>query len=186
MERRKIFFGFPIPENVSKRLEEKMHSSISEGLRMTKRRNLHITVLPIGFRTDEDIVRITEAIRTTCASFEPFELSFDRIAPLPESGKGVRHFLWYTGPESEELLLFYNRLREALNIHDAPKKHFAPHITLARIDHEKRRSLQEKSALELSWSVVISVSGLTLFESVFTKEEGLRYEPLETFPFEAV
>ncbi len=184
MKARKIFLGFRIPKEVAKRLGKRMEAWDGLPLRLTKEANLHVTLLFIGFRYDEDIALIAERLRELALSVEAFDLLLDRITLLPEEGKNARSLLWYTGPESEELLVLYNRVREALDIEDAPRKSFRPHVTLARVRKKKWDALTEKPDLESSWTASIPISSMVLFESIFSKEEGLHYEALEEFPLE--
>lgn len=184
MKARKIFLGFRIPKEVAKRVGKRLEAWKDLPLRLTKEENLHVTLLFIGFRYDEDIALVAERLRELSPRIEEFDLFFDRIALLPEEGKNARSLLWYTGPESTELLTLYNCVREALDIEDAPRKSFRPHITLARVRKEKWDALSEKPNLESSWATSIPISSILLFESVFSKEEGLRYEALEEFPLE--
>jgi len=184
MKARKIFLGIRIPREVAKRLGARMEAWKSLPLRLTKEVNLHVTVLFIGFRGDEDIATIAERVAKMCPDVEAFDLTLDRIELLPKEGANKESLLWFTGNESAELLDLSNRLEEALDIATAPKKSFRPHITLARVRKEKWEALAEKPHLESSWTVSIPVSSLVLFESVFSKEEGLHYEALEEFPLE--
>lgn len=184
MVARKIFLGFRIPKEVAKRLGKRMEVWESLPLRLTKEVNLHVTLLFIGFRYDEDIALIAERLRALVPSVSAFDISLDRIARMPLEGKNARSLLWYTGPESEELLALSNRVREALDIEDAPRKSFRPHITLARVRRKHWDALPEEPDLEASWRSSIPVSSIVLFESVFSKSEGLRYEALEEFPLE--
>lgn len=186
MKARKIFIGIRVPKEVAKRLGKRMEVWGNLPLRLTKEVNLHVTLLFVGFRNDEDIALVADRLRESAAGSTSFDVFFDRIALLPEEGKNARSLLWYTGPESEELLMLSNRLREALDIGGAPLRHFRPHITLARVRREKWDALpeSEKPNLESKWTVSIPVSNLVLFESIFSKEDGLRYEALEEFPLE--
>ncbi len=186
MKARKIFIGIRVPKEVAKRLGKRMEVWGNLPLRLTKEVNLHVTLLFVGFRNDEDIALVADRLRESAAGSTSFDVFFDRIALLPEEGKNARSLLWYTGPESEELLMLSNRLREALDIGGAPLRHFRPHITLARVRREKWDTLpeSEKPNLESKWTVSIPVSSLVLFESIFSKEDGLRYEALEEFPLE--
>lgn len=152
-------------------------------LHLTKEANLHITLLFIGFRYDDDIVFVAEQLRKLAPTIEPFELLFNKIALMPEAGKNAKSLLWYTGDENIELLNLYNHVREALDIEDVPKKSFRPHSTLARVRRKKWQALSEKPNLESSWTTSVPISSVILFESVFSKENGLQYEILEEFPF---
>lgn len=184
MKARKIFVGFSIPQEIRKRLGKRLEGWKDLPLRRTKEKNLHVTLLFIGFRNDEDIAQIASRLRETVRSEEPFDIFFDRIARMPETGKSARSLLWYFGPESEELLLLSNRIRVALDIGVRPRKHFRPHITLARIRKDMWGELSQKPDMESSWAASVPVSSLILFESIFSKEDGLSYEALEEFPLE--
>ncbi|QQS15845.1 MAG: RNA 2',3'-cyclic phosphodiesterase [Candidatus Moraniibacteriota bacterium] len=184
MKARKIFLGVRIPAEVARRLSVRMEKWTSLPLRLTKERNLHVTVLFLGFRGDEDISEIVSRIAEVCLATESFDVALDTIDFSHKEGDASEkgNMLWFSGEESAELLLLANRLEEALDMATAPRKHFRPHITLARIRKEKWEALREKPILASSWRVSIPVSSLTLFESTFSKAEGLHYEVLEEFP----
>ena len=186
MKARKIFLGVQIPKEVARRLSVRMEAWKALPLRLTKERNLHVTVLFIGFRGDEDIAAIVERVAEICQTVEAFDVTLDRIAFSSADGSDSERgsAIWFTGGESAELLALSNRLDEALGIATTPRKRFRPHITLARVRREKWDALPEKPDVESSWRASIPVSTLTLFESVFSKTEGLHYEALEEFPLE--
>lgn len=183
MKARKIFLGVPIPKEVARRLAVRMEAWKTLPLRLTKERNLHVTVLFIGFRSDEDIATIAARVAEICPTIEAFDVTLDRIGFSPTDGDASErgNMVWFTGEESVELLALSNRLEVALDIATAPRKHFCPHITLARVRKEKWDALPEKPNMESAWRVSIPVSSLVLFESVFSKAEGLHYEVLEEF-----
>lgn len=184
MKARKIFLGVRVPAEVARRLSVRMEKWTSLPFRLTKERNLHVTVLFLGFRGDEDIADIASRVAGVCADAEAFDVTLDTIGFSRKDGDSSEEgsMLWFSGEESAELLLLANRLEEALDMATAPRKHFRPHITLARIRKEKWEALREKPILASSWRVSIPVSSLTLFESTFSKSEGLHYEVLEEFP----
>ena len=184
MKARKIFLGIRIPAEVARRLATRMEKWKSLPFRLTKERNLHVTVLFLGFRGDEDIADIASRVAGVCADAEAFDVALDTIGFSRKEGDSSEegNMLWFSGEESAELLLLANRLEEALDIATAPRKHFRPHITLARVRKEKWEALPEKPNMESSWRVSIPISSLMLFESTFSKAEGLHYEVLEEFP----
>lgn len=184
MKARKIFLGIRIPADVARRLAARMESWKTLPLRLTKERNLHVTVLFIGFRGDEDIATVVSRVAGICPTFEVFDIILDQIGFSPKESEpvGTGNMIWFMGEESAELLALSNRLEEALDIATAPRKSFRPHITLARVRREKWEALPEKPDMESSWRALIPVSSLVLFESVFSKAEGLHYEVLEEFP----
>ena len=178
MKARKIFLGIRIPAEVARRLAARMELWKNLPLHLTKERNLHVTVLFIGFRADEDITEAVPRIAEACASAEAFDILLEKIGFSLKEG----NMLWFSGEESPELLDLANRIDSALDISTAPRKSFRPHITLARVRREKWEKLAEKPDMESSWRVSIPVSSLVLFESVFSKVEGgLHYEVLEEF-----
>ncbi len=146
-------------------------------LRLTKERNLHVSVLFAGFLSDEDVADTASRIAEACASVEMFDITLEKIGFSPKEG----NMIWFSGEESPELLDLSNRIEDALGISAAPRKSFRPHITLARVRREKWEKLSEKPNMESSWRVSIPVSSLVLLESVFSKEEGLHYETIEEF-----
>ncbi len=182
MKARKIFLGIRIPKDVAKRLWTRIEPYASLPLRMTKEANFHVTLLFIGFRGDEDIALVVRQLESFCSTVEAFDVTLTDIKLMPEEGKNARSMLWFVGDEDENLRMLHNGVREALDIAVAEKQSFRPHITLARVRKEKWSELETQPEVASSWRVSIPVSSIVLFESVFIKGTGLRYETLEEFP----
>ena len=122
MKARKIFLGIRIPAEVARRLATRMEKWKSLPFRLTKERNLHVTVLFLGFRGDEDIADIASRVAGVCADAEAFDVALDTIGFSRKEGDSSEegNMLWFSGEESAELLLLTNRLEEALDIATAP------------------------------------------------------------------
>ncbi len=187
MKSRKLFIGFRIPRMAEKHLREYVVSISDLPFRLTKPENFHVTVLFLGFQSEGGISKISEILSELAEETESFDLFFDRIEFLSESGSepGPGKILACTGPENIEALSLYNRLRNSLGLSSVPAKRFRPHITLARAKKGFQNDSSEKLKLgNLRRNIAISISELILFESVFSAEDGLKYEIFEEFPFQ--
>lgn len=182
MKKRKVFFGIPVPPKVARRIAEHGEAWSEWPLRTVRERNLHVTVLFIGFRTDDDIAELVAGGEEACQSVEPFDILLDQTIFAPEEGKHAQSMIWFTGRESDELLKLRNALEASIGTLTTEKKQFRPHVTLARIRRTKWNELSEKPTLSPLRSVSFPISHLTLFESTFQKGVGLVYESIEEFP----
>lgn len=182
MKKRKVFFGVPIPPKVARRIAAHMEAWEDWPLRTIRERNLHVTVLFVGFRTDDDIAELVNGAEEACRTVEPFDILLDQTIFAPEEGKHAGSMIWFTGGASEELLKLRNALESSLGILTSEKKQFRPHITLARIRRTKWDELPEKPTPKPLRSVSFPINSLVLFESTFQKGTGLIYEMIEEFP----
>jgi 2'-5' RNA ligase len=105
-------------------------------LRLTKEENLHVTLLFIGFRYDEDIALVAERLRELSPRIEEFDLFLIESCFFPKRGKtrvvscGTRvprvRNSWRSTTMSARRSISKTRRARV----------FVPHITLARVRKE--------------------------------------------------
>jgi 2'-5' RNA ligase len=177
MKQRKVFIGVNIPGKVAQRLGLKVAPWQHYPLRWVKERNYHITLDFLGHIDDDSIVDVCEHVREVCDTIAPFDVLLKDIHLVPEAGRAAQ-MLWLSGEPSDELLDLRKAIGEALHIPSGKNKAFAPHVTLGRIRETQWQALDTPPVLEGTFSVLIPIETVVVFESVFEGGVGLTYEPL--------
>lgn len=142
--KRRIFIAINLPEDIKKKLLEFRKKWDFLDVRWTKRDSLHLTLVFIGYVSDEEVYEICKITKEIAQKYEPFFINFEKILYGPpskdelSSGKPPR-MIWLEGRASEELSKIKQSLENALTSSEkvAPfkieRRPFSPHITLARI-----------------------------------------------------
>ncbi|PIU77955.1 MAG: RNA 2',3'-cyclic phosphodiesterase [Candidatus Moranbacteria bacterium CG_4_10_14_3_um_filter_44_15] len=174
------------------------------GVKWVRWENFHLTLIFLGYVSDENILGVCEVIQSAVQDFQSFELEFVKIEPGPTDE--IKKMIWATGEKSDELSDLKYRLDKALGFHVGEKREFRPHITLGRIRKEKWRKIlprttecydhlsagrQDKSVVrgkpepevERDFKFSVSVNSIELYESKFEKGKRVYYI-LESFLLE--
>lgn len=178
MQTRRLFLGIPLSPALARRLEREMRVFEGWPIIPTRKQNLHVTVLFLGFVAEENLPDIVTAVQAAVIGVEPFELRFERIGFYPDDLHPTAVFL--SGEEQSTLLTLRQNLDRELGYLVPEKKSFRPHVTLGKIRRGRYEALTEKPNFTKEVNLVEPVSSIVLFESV--SEEGKReYTPLEEF-----
>jgi 2'-5' RNA ligase len=180
--KRRVFIAINLPEKVKKKLGEFREKYDYLSVRWTKEPSLHLTLVFIGYVTDEQLVEICRAAREMTAKFEPFFINFKKII-LGPSNKPPR-MIWLEGEVSKELSGLKNQLEEALlNVNSGfshrENRPLRPHITLARIKMEQWWQLETKPVVEENFEAQVPVESIEVMESDL-KRDGAEYAVLES------
>lgn len=192
--RRRIFIAINLPKDIKKELEvrqnkiEEMFSGVeSEGMiRWTKKDNLHITLIFLGYLTDQEILEICEAIRETAPNYKSFLVKLSHICYGPPK-KMPPKMVWAMGERSKELTDLKDGLEKSLTAsaeNQISTKNFSPHITMGRIKawQWKRIEPEERPAIETDFSLSFPVESIEIMESEL-KRGGPQYNILESISF---
>lgn len=179
MQTKRLFVGIPLSPVLSKRLMREMDAFSDWPIIPTRKGNLQVTVLFLGFVTEENLPDILTAVERAVESIGSFELHFDSIGYFPDNEHPTAIFL--RGEEDSLLLRLRQQLDRELGYLVPEKKSFRPHVTLGKIRRGQFEVLTEKPNFDKQVNFVEPVSSVVLFES--TTEDGKRvYLPLEEFP----
>lgn len=181
MKQRKIFLGIALPADASKRIASRMEQFESLPLRLTKRQNLHVTVLFLGHVLDESVAEICEQVTDVCSTIPAFDIDLDTISLVPEQGRDAKQF-WYHGESNEQLKSLREALEMALDMFTVEKKQFRPHVTLGRIRKNLWQEREEYPVINESLKLHLPVDSVIVYESIFKKGDGLTYEVLAECP----
>lgn len=183
--KRRIFIAINLSENVKDKFQEYQRKWADLPVRWTKRNSLHLTLVFIGYVSDEEMAQICKITREAARKHEPFNIEFERII-LGPPGKPAR-MIWVEGKFSEELAKFKNDLENALmnsgnsGFRDVETRGFRPHITLARIRQFEWRELPEKPVIDEKISIIVPIDSVDVMESEL-KRDGAEYTVLESAP----
>ncbi len=219
--KRRVFIAINLPEKIKKKLVEYRErydillasqsllarQSLGVGggggwpVRWTKKNSLHLTLIFIGYVSNEQALEICRVVRGVTEKAEPFMIRFKKIIPGPARnasqasscvaggpvGKSPR-MIWVEGEKSNELVDLKNQLEDALLNVDSglsrkDYKSFTPHMTLARVN-QTNKSLPENfdwASIEEPFNFQVSVQSIEVMESDL-RSDGAEYAVLESCP----
>lgn len=179
MQTKRLFIGISLSSPLVKRLLRELEAFEDWPIIPTRKENLHVTVLFLGFVAEENLDEILPSIEEAVRGVGAIELSFHRIGFFPDDTHPTAVFLY--GEEDQTLLTLRQNLDRELGYLVPEKKSFRPHVTLGKIRRGKFEALTEKPIVEKSVHFVEPVSSVTLFESA--RVDGKRsYIPIAEFP----
>lgn len=148
----RIFFAIKIPEQIKTKIEKKFSKKLDkEKFKIVKKENLHVTLLFLGEKTEEETNTIIQKMQTI--DYNEFEIKLTQIQSF---GKNT---IWIKITQGEkELNEIYKKISEILNL--KPEK-FVPHITIAR---NKKANYEEVKK-------IIQELNKQKFEEKFTVQE---------------
>lgn len=187
--KRRLFIAINLPENVKKKLveyREKWYNLNPELIRWVNKFNLHITLVFIGYVSDDEMYNICNIVKETAKKHEPFFIRMERIIIGPAYDKSsagkpsIPRMFWVEGEKSEELAKLQTDLENAIAGEDYIKKEirpYKPHITLARFRSLLLKSLPEE--INEPFKFEIPVETIEVMESSL-KRTGAEYSVLES------
>jgi len=195
--RHRTFLAVNLPEDIKKRLvvqqrkiDDLFAPEIGEDIspvrpiRWTKPFNLHITLLFLGYLSDDEVVETCRVAKEIVSEHPSFSLNLTKILYGPP-GKIPPRMVWLEGEKSGELALLKNDLEKSLlgqGVHfQSEAKDFSPHITLGRIRAWEWRKIDpaEIPQVEESINLPFSVNSVEVMESVL-KRGGPDYAIMES------
>lgn len=183
----RVFCAINLPEKTRKELNSFRDEYPDLPLRWTKRDNLHLTLLFLGYVNDEELLDVCRLAREVGKRHAPFTLSLKRIIFGPPK-KNPPRLIWAEGQVSEELSRLQKDLEGALfeNVRSDPDEAvhgFAPHVTLGRIKQWQWHQLEPEEIPEIDKEIALTfaVESIEVMESEL-KKEGPEYHVLESIP----
>lgn len=182
--KRRIFVAIPIPDDLRRKITDWQKAHAVLPIRWIKPENLHITVAPPWYATDDELYRTAQIIGSACGNIQQFSAHFIRVLFGP-TGRTPR-LIWAEGRTPQELERLKNAIQNALFDDEKTgffKKENRPamlHLTIARFrPHEvKNRPPLDEAA---DWQ--FDATELHLMESVL-KRTGAEYTVLQKFQLE--
>ncbi len=184
--RHRIFIAVNLPEDIKTQLSS--YQSMWPGLpvRWVKKDNLHITLIFLGYLTDEEIVETCKIVSETTSKHPSFSINLKRICYGPPKKLPPR-MVWLEGEKSEELGKIQSDLESSLlfspnsSFRKAEDRPYTPHITLGRIRAWEFRQIEPEERPEVNEEINLSfeVNSIEVMESQL-KRGGPEYSVLES------
>ncbi|MDD5589884.1 MAG: RNA 2',3'-cyclic phosphodiesterase [Candidatus Portnoybacteria bacterium] len=183
--KKRVFIAINLSEKIKNRLLEFKEKWNHLPVRWTKKDSLHLTLVFIGYVTDDELYNICKIINEVARRHEPFYLEFERVLYGPPD-KPPR-MIWLKGKISEELADLRSDLETALSAsenaggYSAERRPFSPHISLARINMEEWHKLVERPNIEENFKFGLNAASIEVMQSDL-KRSGAEYAILESCP----
>lgn len=182
--RHRVFIAINLPENVKKQLLLLQKKWPELPTKWTKRDNIHITLVFLGYLSDEETVEVCKTVREVASGHSPFSINLDKICYGPPKKMPPR-MVWAEGQMSEELGEIQADLERNLFNSDGSfgqkSRPYRPHITLGRIRQWDFRRIEPEEVPDIAEDISLnfSVDSIEVMESQL-KRGGAEYAILES------
>lgn len=180
MKKRRVFIAINLPQEVKRRLFEFSEKHSDLPVRWTKEDGLHITLLFVGYVSDEETVKICKIAKDVVLKHSPFEINLTKIDY--DSERKSPRMIWAFGKESWEFAELENSIKAALAESgigfDDRHRDSLIHITLGRITQSELGTAGKPNIAE-NLNFAFSVESVEVMEGAMTKK-GREYVALES------
>lgn len=183
----RIFIAINLPEEIKRELEKFQSQWPELPVRWTKPESLHITMVFLGYLSDQELSDVCKIAREVALRQKAFSLNLTKICYGPPKKMPPR-MVWIEGEKLKELTNLQIDLEKSLtsseNVKFEPEKRsFSSHITLGRIKTWEFRSIdpEERPNVETDISLSFEVNSIEVMESDL-KRGGPEYAVLESAP----
>lgn len=185
--RKRIFIAINLPENIKKKLVDYQSKWPELPIRWTKKENLHITLIFLGYLNDEEILKICKITKEVASRNQSFSVNLNKIYYGPPKKMPPR-MVWVEGEKSEQLGKLQSDLENSLlmasdtRLREKEQRPYTPHITLGRIRQWEFRQIEpeERPIVDEEISLSFPVNSIEVMESQL-KRGGPEYTVLESF-----
>lgn len=182
MKPHRIFIAINVPEEVKDKLLAYKKKWAELPARWTSKDNVHLTLAFLGNRSDQELVKVCDAMKQVGLRHKPFTLAINRIvygSPRLRSGQAAK-MIWALIEKSPELLALQKDVEKTLGPHDSEP--FSPHLTLARLRafEFQRMEREEIPDIDEEISVSFAVKSIEVMESAL-KRSGSEYTIIQSF-----
>jgi 2'-5' RNA ligase len=185
--KRRIFIAINLPKNIKERLLSCQNKWLELPARWTKKENLHITLIFLGYLSDEELPDVCNVTKEVASRNSSFSITLNKIIYGPPK-KVPPRMVWAEGEKSKELGrlqkdLENSLLDSAVRRLEKESRPYAPHITLGRIKAWEFRQIEPEQRPEVSEEINLSfeVNSIEIMESQL-KRGGPNYTMLESAP----
>lgn len=180
----RIFIASHLPDDVKKIFIDYQQRKLRNScFRLVPEQALHLTLVFIGYVSNDDLFKITQACQNIASLFFPIEVKLNKITfgPNPHSPR----LIWTEGEISRNLDKLHKSLEtelinKGINF-KLENRLFKPHITLSRFKNETK--LPRLSELEEKINKSFVINSISVIESELS-DIGPKYTDLATYPFE--
>jgi len=179
MKKKRIFIAINLPENIRKNLADYQKNWPELPAKWTKQENIHITLVFLGYVSDEEIPDIYKVVEEVASKYNSFDINLIRVCygPLNQNKFGSGQALdkkpprmvWALGQESKELSSLKKDLDHGLGVSE--NRGFRPHLTLARIRKWDWQRIEPEERQEKDQDINLSfpLNSILIMESKLKK-----------------
>lgn len=185
--RHRIFIAINLPEDIKKQLTDYQNKWLELPCRWIKKENLHITLMFLGYLSDEELMEVLKITKEVSQRHQPFLIELKKIIYGPPKKMPPR-MVWVEGEKSKELGelqkdLENSLLSSSLKSLETESRPYTPHITLGRIRQWEFRQIEpeERPIIDEDISLNFEINSIEIMESQL-KRGGAEYTILESFP----
>jgi len=180
--KKRVFIAVNLPERLKKQAKNFREKFDYLPVRWTKEESLHLTLVFIGYASDEQILEICRTLKEVAVETEPFLIKFKKIILGPPNK--TPRMIWVEGEANQALGELKNKLEERLLAENIGFGHretrpLKPHITLARLKADRWRNLETPPQIEENFNFEVPVQSIELMESDL-KSDGAEYAIMES------
>lgn len=182
--RHRIFIAINLPEAVKAKLTAYCEKWPDLPARWTKKENLHITLIFLGYLSDEELLEVLKITQKVASNYEPFFVNLNKIIYGPPEKMPPR-MVWAEGKKSKELgELQYdleNYFISSVKSLKPETRSYIPHITLGRIKTWEFRQIEPEERPEVNEQINLNfeVNSIEVMESRL-KRGGPEYTILKS------
>jgi 2'-5' RNA ligase len=204
--RHRVFVAINLPENIKNKLAEYQEKMPDLPVRWTKKENLHITLMFLGYLIDEELLEVCNITKEIASKNQSFSINLKKIIYGPPK-KIPPRLVWVEGEKSEELGKLQKDLEnsfltsratakgkeEDLSSSPSPVKGlesesrpYTSHISLGRIKTWEFKQIEPEERPEINEDINSSfeVNSIEVMESQL-KRTGPHYTILESCPLKS-
>ncbi len=174
---RRLFLAFTLTSGLLAKigfLEERLEKKLKRKIPWIPLKNLHLTILFLGYLKEEDLIKILEIFEKFPLNFLPVSFKIKKIDYGPP---GKKRMIWLYLEKNERIekikKFFEEELTEKGINYQREEREYLPHINLVRLKFDLETEIREN----LNWQVILKE--IALFES-HLKKEGAEYEKLKS------
>lgn len=183
--RQRVFIAINLPDQIKGQLISYHLKWPELPVRWTKKNNLHITLVFLGYVREEEILGLLNDVKGAVSKHQSFVIKLKRIYYGPDE-KSPR-MIWVEGEESEELGRLEKDLKGALaglppeSGKKEERKIYIPHITLGRLKQWEFRRIEPEERPQINENIDLGfeVNSVDVMES-HLKRGGPEYTILES------
>jgi 2'-5' RNA ligase len=181
--RHRLFIAINLPEKIKDRLSSFQKKYPELPARWTKKRNLHITLVFLGYVNEQEIPEILKTVEAVAKKHDAFSLTLNRVCYGPP--KKTPRMVWAHGEKSKEMGSLQSDLENSLlNLSfKKEKRPYTVHITLARFNQMQfgRIEPEERPEVEGNINLTFEVNSIEMMKSQL-KRSGAEYSIMQSFP----
>ncbi|MCX6759480.1 MAG: RNA 2',3'-cyclic phosphodiesterase [Candidatus Nealsonbacteria bacterium] len=188
--RHRVFVAINLPENIKNKLAEYQEKMPDLPVRWTKKENLHITLMFLGYLIDEELFEVCNITKEIASKNQSFSINLKKIIYGPPK-KIPPRLVWVEGEKSEELGKLQKDLENSFLTSpvkglESESRPYTSHISLGRIKTWEFKQIEPEERPEINEDINSSfeVNSIEVMESQL-KRTGPYYTILESCPLKS-